>query len=191
MSVDDRPRKWPRDKSAPLQDRRVVSPIQAARRRFKWLHRIGRLAMQHTRAQTPAYLRVRIPQPIEDLAAEIFRAGNRDAAGLEQQRLHGDGVDIEGRQHLAVADGVVERGLIDAALDQRVDQEGRCGRIEPRAVELVVAEQPQDAERVVDLSVLPDLSEPLQNLGRRYRVQPCSISSITLRRSVAGTVKGP
>ena len=61
------------------------------------------------------------------------------------------GVEIEGRQRLAVADRVVERGRIGAALDQRVDQGGRRDRIEPRAVELAVAEQSQDAERVVDL----------------------------------------
>ena len=102
--------------------------------------------------QALAHLVVRIAQPVEDSAvAAILHLPDGQVAGLEQQRLGGHLVHVEGgEQRLGAAHAVQLRGG-DAAPEQGVDEEPRRPGLEPVRLEPARPEQQEDVEGVVDL----------------------------------------
>ena len=64
------------------------------------LHQVA----QQAAVQTLPYLPVGIVQAIKHLAAQILGVGYCQVAGLEQQRLGGDVIDVKGREQLVAAD---------------------------------------------------------------------------------------
>ena len=120
-------------------------------------------------------LPVGIAQAIAADAAPVSHVLDRQVAGLEQQRLGGDGVDLERRQQLVAAQHAVQLQRAHPAPEQRLHQEGRCAGLEPVRRERAAAEQQQDVERVVDpvvprpvVAVVP-VANPLPVQTRQLR----------------------
>ena len=112
---------------------------------------VRRQRVQQALVQSLPDLAVRIAQAVLRRAVQAFLFRDRQVAGLEQQRLGGDAVHVEGRQQrLAGVNGIEVRGG-EAAPEERVDQETRRRRFEPVRLERAAAEQHENAEGVVDL----------------------------------------
>ena len=154
---------------------------------------------QQVLVQALAYFMVRVAQTVADAAVAILRVPNRQITGLEQQRLGGHLVHVEGgEQGLGAAHPVQLRGAY-AAPKQRVDQERRRAGLEPVRPELAAPEQEQDVEGVVDLllpepaiSVVPAADLPAvqpRELRREHRVEvPFRVAADRGVRRVQGEV---
>ena len=138
--------------------------------------------------QAAPHLVVRIAEPVARRPVDVtFFAQDRQVAGLEQQRLRCDVVDVELREEFVVGAQAVEAREVDALLDQRLDQEGGRTGLEPVRAEAAAAEELQDVVGVV----YPLVAEPVvpvctsrgsgRGPGRRARARtpgrgrrPCS-----------------
>ena len=114
-------------------------------------------------------------QPVDGLPVEVLFARDRQVAGLEQQRLGGHLVHVEGgEQGLGAAHAVQLRGG-DAPAEQGVDEEPRRAGLEPMRLELALAEQQEDVEGVVDLLLAPPaiavvpMADPVPVEARKLR----------------------
>ncbi len=83
------------------------------------------------------------PFTIADMAGLDVYADDGEVAGLEQQRLGGDVVDVEGREQGLAGHQVAEARDVDTPIKQEVDQEGRRGGLEPPGAEVAILEQQQ------------------------------------------------
>ena len=116
---------------------------------------IPRHPIQQALVQALPDLQVGVAQSIVGSAAAPLGAVNGQVAGLKQQRLSGDVIDIKLRQQLLAADHVTQCEGTNAPLEQRLDQERRRTRLKPMRFELAAVEQQQDVEGIVHLLVAP------------------------------------
>ena len=136
-----------------LQPREVVGlqQIVQAVAVGRLLRRILHEAPQQALVQALPDLPVRVSQAIAADASPIPHVLDRQVAGLEQQRLGGDGVDVERGEQLAARRHPVQRQRTDPAPEKRLHEKRRRGAREPVSRERASAEQQQDVERVLDL----------------------------------------
>ena len=119
---------------------------------------------------------VRVVETVEGRPVYVLlHTPDRQVAGLEQQCLGRHVVHVELRQQGGAGAEPFEVRGGEAALDERVHQEFRCGGLEPVRAEPAAAEQLEDAERVVHrfpaqpvVAVVP-LADPVPVQARQLR----------------------
>ena len=147
---------------------------------------------QKTLVQALTHLPVRIAQPIQHPPAQILLSRDGQVAGLEQQRLGADVVDVEGGQQIAAAHDVVEGEGADLALEQGLDQKGRSAGLEPPRVELSVAEQQTGCREIRGVDAVKRGLEVDQTpIGKTPRSCPATYVGIwdRIRRLSAGATE--
>ena len=120
--------------------------------------------LQQKRVQAALHLLVRVVQLVEANALVPFLGDDGQVAGLEQERLDGNAVDVDGRQQIVIREHALQGRRRDTASRQKVGEEGRRAGPEPVRFELARFEEKKDVERVVDLvcaapvvAVVPEL----------------------------------
>ena len=162
---------------AVVRGKQALQPDAVRRLLLGVLHQMAQQMLVQALADFP----VRIAQPVQRLAAQLLLSGDRQVAGLEQQRLRADLAHVERRQQLRGAHRPVQGHRRHPALEQRVHQKRRGAGLEPMRFKFATAQQQQHVVRVVyflrpapAIAVVP-LAHPLPvqagQLRAEHRVQ--------------------
>ncbi len=134
-----------------LEAREVVRAHQAAQLLAPRRDRDARRnRLQQERVQAALHLLVGVVQLVEARVLVPLLADDGQVAGLEQKRLDGDAVDVDGRKQVVVREHALQGRRREPAPRQKVGEEGRRAALEPVRAKIALVEQQQDVERVVD-----------------------------------------